>query len=257
MNITHESDDSFRAWDKVRGEFLNTLKRLMNLDYENIVLISHEDTSRDLSRKGGDKISAIKPNIQDKIANKVAGMVDVVARIVADAGTYTFNFKSNEVIFGGGRLRVDERSIPLSVEALFAVYDAANKNKGNYTPAAETPSTGRRKGKTKDKPPAPPAEEAPTTDKPEKKDPPPVDPAADDPPLPLCPDAERIFRQHEENPEIPLCPKIDAGHHCHKEGGPDTCPLLDRPAPATDPAPDAAPGAAESDPPRRRRKTRT
>ena len=277
MNITHESDDSFRAWDKVRGEFLNTLKRLMNLDYENIVLISHEDTSRDLTRKGGDKISAIKPNIQDKIANKVAGMVDVVARIVADAGTYTFNFKSNEVIFGGGRLRVDERSIPLSVEALFAVYDAANKNKGNYTPAAETPSTGRRKSKTKDKPPAPPAEEAPATKKENQEDssgaitnnPPATasdketppwegEKPADDPPLPKCPDGERIFRQFNESKgEIPLCPKIDAGHHCHKEGGPDSCPLLDRPAPATDPAPDAAPGATESDPPRRKRKART
>lgn len=29
----HESDDSFRAWDMVRSEFLNTLKRLVNLDY--------------------------------------------------------------------------------------------------------------------------------------------------------------------------------------------------------------------------------
>ena len=277
MNITHESDDSFRAWDKVRGEFLNTLKRLMNLDYENIVLISHEDTSRDLTRKGGDKISAIKPNIQDKIANKVAGMVDVVARIVADAGTYTFNFKSNEVIFGGGRLRVDERSIPLSVEALFAVYDAANKNKGNYTPAAETPSTGRRKGRGKDKPPAPPAEEGKGEKVETKENDCPFDTSqratgiaptvshsdtepkpADDPPLPKCPDAERIFRQFNESKgEIPLCSKIDAGYHCHKEGGPDTCPLLDRPAPAADPAPDAAPGAAESDPPRRKRKART
>lgn len=81
MGITHESDDSFRAWDKVRGEFLNTLKRLMNLDYENIILISHEDTSKDITRKGGDKITAIKPNLQEKVANKVAGMVDVVARI--------------------------------------------------------------------------------------------------------------------------------------------------------------------------------
>lgn len=277
MNITHESDDSFRAWDKVRGEFLNTLKRLMNLDYENIVLISHEDTSRDLTRKGGDKISAIKPNIQDKIANKVAGMVDVVARIVADAGTYTFNFKSNEVVFGGGRLRVEERSIPLSVEALFAVYDDANKNKGNYTPAAETPSTGRRKGRGKDKPPAPPAEETPAPANENQEDgsgaktdnpPPPSsgeetppwegDKPADDPPLPKCPDAERIFQQFNESKgEIPLCPKIDAGHHCHKENGPDGCPLLDRPAPAADPAPDAAPDAAESDPPRRKRKART
>ena len=46
----HESDDSFRAWDMVRSEFLNTLKRLVNLDYENIILISHEDRSRDLIR---------------------------------------------------------------------------------------------------------------------------------------------------------------------------------------------------------------
>jgi len=30
----HESDDSFRAWDMVRSEFLNTLKRLVNLDYD-------------------------------------------------------------------------------------------------------------------------------------------------------------------------------------------------------------------------------
>ena len=51
MGITHESDDSFRAWDKVRGEFLNTLKKLMNLDYENIILISHEDTTKDITRK--------------------------------------------------------------------------------------------------------------------------------------------------------------------------------------------------------------
>ena len=78
MGITHESDDSFKAWDKVRTEFLNTLKRLVNLEYENIILISHEDTSKDITKKGGDKITAIKPNLQEKVANKVAGMVDLV-----------------------------------------------------------------------------------------------------------------------------------------------------------------------------------
>lgn len=84
LNIEHESDDSFRAWDKVRTEFLSTIKRLMNLDYENIILISHEDSSKDLTRRSGDKITNIKPNIQDKIANKIAGMVDIVARVVAE-----------------------------------------------------------------------------------------------------------------------------------------------------------------------------
>lgn len=68
--------------------------------------------------------------------------------------------------------------------------------------------------------------------------------------LPKCPDAERIFAQHEENPEIPLCPSIDAGHRCHKEGGPDGCPLWDRPK-AEEPAP-----KMDVNPPRRTRKKR-
>lgn len=172
MGITHESDDSFRAWDKVRGEFLNTLKRLMNLDYENIILISHEDTSKDITRKGGDKITAIKPNLQEKVANKVAGMVDVVARIVADGETRTFSFKSNEVIFGGGRLRVNAKDIPLDVKALFAVYDEANKNaaSGMAEPAApaKTGRSGRKRTELPttpaDKPQDSPKEEQLTTD---------------------------------------------------------------------------------------------
>ena len=179
MGITHESDDSFRAWDKVRGEFLNTLKRLMNLDYENIILISHEDTSKDITRKGGDKITAIKPNLQEKVANKVAGMVDVVARIVADGETRTFSFKSNEVIFGGGRLRVNAKDIPLDVKALFAVYDEANKNAASgmaeSAAPAKTGRTGRKRTETPatpaDKPQDSPKEEQPITDTPEPESP--------------------------------------------------------------------------------------
>lgn len=163
LGIRHESDDSFKAWDMVRGEFLNTLKRLMALDYGNIILISHEDTSKDITKRGGDKITAIKPNMQDKIALKVAGMVDVVARIVADGDERTFNFKSNEVIFGGGRLKVDAKDIPLSVDALFEVYDEANRNAvrkqqggqetvkteqtDKQTPATESSSEPQRKGR--------------------------------------------------------------------------------------------------------------
>lgn len=182
MGITHESDDSFRAWDKVRGEFLNTLKRLMNLDYENIILISHEDTSKDITRKGGDKITAIKPNLQEKVANKVAGMVDVVARIVADGDARTFSFKSNEVIFGGGRLKVNAKDIPLDVDALFAVYDEANKNAASgaaVTPATttlvKTGRTGRKRTETPataaDKPQDSPKEEQAVNDTPEQETP--------------------------------------------------------------------------------------
>ncbi len=127
MGITHESDDSFRAWDKVRTEFLSTLKRLMNLDYENIILISHEDTSKDITKRGGDKITAIKPNLQEKAANKVAGMVDMVARIIADDNKRTLSFKSDEVVFGGGRLTTSVNEIDLDYDTFLEVYEEANK----------------------------------------------------------------------------------------------------------------------------------
>ena len=127
MGITHESDDSFRAWDKVRTEFLSTLKRLMALDYENIILISHEDSTKDITKKGGDKLTSIKPNLADKVANKVAGMVDIVGRTVADGEIRVLSFKTNEVIFGGGRLTTKTNEIALDYEEFLKVYDEANK----------------------------------------------------------------------------------------------------------------------------------
>lgn len=247
----HESDDSFRAWDMVRSEFLNTLKRLINMDYENIILISHEDRTRDLTRKSGDKISSIKPNLQDKVANKVSGMVDLVARIVADDNDRVLSFKTSEVIFGGGRLTVHNKEIPLDYEAFCEVYEEANqraagamKHGGNTpaTPAPETADSGEQRPSRRGR--KPKAEEAPAPD-PEAVDDPngtftpgggEVDDSApveqtepDTSTLPKCPDGDRIFQQNRDNPEIPLCPSIDAAHCCHKEGGPDACPLWDRP----------------------------
>lgn len=268
----HESDDSFRAWDMVTSEFLNTIKRLVSLDYENIILISHEDRSRDLTRKSGDKISSIRPNLREKVANKVAGMVDLVARIVADDNDRVLSFKTSEVIFGGGRLTVHNKEIPLDYEAFCEVYEEANqraagamKHGGNTpaTPAPETADSGEQRPSRRGR--KPKAEEAPAPD-PEAVDDPngtftpgggevddsaPVEQAEPDTTtLPKCPDGDRIFQQNRDNPEIPLCPSIDAAHCCHKEGGPDACPLWDRPK-----VEEAAP-KMDVNPPRRTRKKR-
>ena len=129
LGIEHESDNSFKAWDMVRTEYLSTIKRLMNLDYENIILISHEDSSKDLTKRSGDKITTIKPNLQDKCANKVAGMVDIVARVTANGENRILSFENNEVIFGGGRLTVKANEIPLDYDALMKVYEEANDGK--------------------------------------------------------------------------------------------------------------------------------
>lgn len=140
LGITHESDDSFRAWDKVRTEYLSTIKRLMNLDYENIILISHEDSSKDLTKRSGDKITAIKPNLQDKAALKIAGMVDLVARVISEDDKRVISFKTSEVIFGGGRLNVTVNEIPCEYEELMKVYDEANSGKvKGLSPVQEVP----------------------------------------------------------------------------------------------------------------------
>lgn len=121
----HESDDSFKAYDFVRSNFLRTMKRLLNLDY-NVILISHEDASKDIMKKGGDKITSIQPNIPEKVAKKLAGMVDLVGRVVVDGDKRSIVFKSDEVVFGGGRLQgIKTTEIPLSWDAVCKVYDEA------------------------------------------------------------------------------------------------------------------------------------
>ena len=127
LGITHESDDSFRAWDKVRTEYLSTMRRLMNLPYD-IILISHEDTSKDITKKSGENITAIKPNLNDKVANKLAGMVALVGRAVCDNGEYTLQIKTDEVTFGGGRLGINNVVIPLDWAEVIKLFD--NKKNG-------------------------------------------------------------------------------------------------------------------------------
>lgn len=137
LGIDHESDAGFgKGYDIVRKEFLDNIKRLTNLDYENIILISHEDASNNITNKSGSSLTTIRPNIQAKLASKLAGMVDIVGRVVADGDVRILSFKSNELVFGGGRLNVKGKDIPLDYNKLMDVY-----NDANATPAqAGTPA---------------------------------------------------------------------------------------------------------------------
>lgn len=128
MGIQHESDAGYgKGWDMIKTEYLSTMKRFMGLDYENIILISHEDTSKDLTKRSGDKITTIRPNINEKVASKLAGMVDIVIRVVVIDGKRKLMFKNDEVVFGGGRLDIQETEIPNNYQALMRLYDEANK----------------------------------------------------------------------------------------------------------------------------------
>ncbi|WP_154698355.1 AAA family ATPase, partial [Clostridium botulinum] len=155
LGVQHESDSGFgKGWDIIKTEYLSTIRRLFNLDYENIVVLSHEDVSKDITKKNGQNITRIAPNIQDAIANKVAGMVDIVARVVVeDDDTRTLNFKTNEVIFGGGRLKgITKTNIPLSWDELMQVYDEVNAGKKEAPANKEEEKPTRRRSKKEETP---------------------------------------------------------------------------------------------------------
>ena len=129
MAVEHESEAGFgKGYDMIATEYLGVMKRLMALNFENIILISHEDTSKDITKRSGDKLTSIRPNINEKLANKIAGMVDVVARVIAYSDEdRRLSFKADEVVFGGGRLNIRGNEIPLTYNALMKVYNEVNK----------------------------------------------------------------------------------------------------------------------------------
>lgn len=123
LGITHESDDTYRAWDKVRTEFLSTMRRITHLPYENIILISHEDGTRDLTKKSGEKFSSVKPKMAEKVADSVAGMVAFVGRVYVEDGKHYLAIKSEETTFGGGRLGVNNVTIPLDWDKVCKLFE--------------------------------------------------------------------------------------------------------------------------------------
>lgn len=158
LGIQHESDSGFgKGWDIIKTEYLSTMRRFFNLDYDNLIICSHEDISKNLTKKSGEQITRIAPNIQEAIATKLAGMVDIVARIIVnDDGTRTISFKTDNVIFGGGRLNVVGREIPCTYDDLMGIYVEAT----NGGTAGKSAASSKRNGRSAERI-APAADEKP------------------------------------------------------------------------------------------------
>ncbi len=97
------------------------VKKLMNLDY-NVILLSHDDLSKDITKKGGDKITAINPAMPEKVTKTIAGLTDMVGWVTLDSGERKISFKPNEFTFGGGRLEIEGTEIPCEYDALCGLY---------------------------------------------------------------------------------------------------------------------------------------
>ncbi len=91
------------------------MKRIINSDYS-IILLSH-DKVEEVKFKNGTSITSYTVNLQEKIAKKIAGMVDITARVVLDNdGNRFLDFTYNDYVFGGNRIGLQQTKIPLNVE---------------------------------------------------------------------------------------------------------------------------------------------
>lgn len=98
----HESDGGYgKGYDMVKLEFLSSMKRLKNLGYQ-IIYISKELAGQ-VTLRGNTTLTTYKPNINDKVANVLAGTVDLTCRAYADDRGRWIGFKVDEYTFGGGR----------------------------------------------------------------------------------------------------------------------------------------------------------
>lgn len=125
LHVNHESDANFKAWDMVRTEFYSVIRDLFSLPY-NFILISQEDKSRDIMERSGDKFTAIRPNITDKVALKLAGMCTITARVMMKGKEQrVISFKTSDVVFGGGRIQIPAEEIPCDYEPLINILENA------------------------------------------------------------------------------------------------------------------------------------
>ena len=127
LGIEHESDSGYgKGYDIIKTEYLSTIKRFFNLPYDNLIVVSHEDQSKSITKQNGSQVTRISPNLQEALCNKIAGMVDIVGRVVVySENDRVLSFKTDHVIFGGGRLKVTGEEIPLTFESLMKVYENA------------------------------------------------------------------------------------------------------------------------------------
>ena len=128
----HESDGGYgKGWDMIRTEFLSTMKRLKSLDYQ-IIYISKE-VATEVTLKNGTKFTTYKPNINDKVANVLAGTVDLTVRAYVDGNKRYIQLAKDENVFGGGRFNFTEKKCELHMEDFTKALVEAQDLVGNVT----------------------------------------------------------------------------------------------------------------------------
>lgn len=139
LGVDHEQDAGFgKGWDMVRTEFLSAMKRLKNLGYQ-LIMISKEVTT-EITLKNGNKITTIKPNINDKVANVLAGIVDLTIRAYMDDQDRFIQLEKKENVFGGGRFDFKVDKVKLDKDEFITALATAQEGIKTYSKVETSPA---------------------------------------------------------------------------------------------------------------------
>lgn len=146
-NWEHESDGGYgKGYDLVKTEFLSNMKRLKALGYQ-IIYISKEVVT-EVTLKNGNKLTTYKPNIGDKVANVLAGTVDLTVRAYMKGEERFIQLAKDEDVFGGGRFNFKLKKCPLNMKDFTDALLGAQELIGNVSNKVETPKEERRSRKS-------------------------------------------------------------------------------------------------------------
>lgn len=153
----HESDGGYgKGYDLVKTEFLSNMKRLKALGYQ-IIYISKE-VATEVTQKNGNKYTTYKPNIGDKVANVLAGTVDLTIRAYMKGEDRFIQLAKDENVFGGGRFNFKTKTCKLDMNEFTEALIGAQELVGHVSDKVDEPRESRRSRKTEE-----PKEELPET----------------------------------------------------------------------------------------------
>lgn len=143
MGIKHEHDAGYgKGYDMVENELLSTWIRFLNLDYEYIILISHEDSSKSINTAAGSSITCLAPKaLPEKLAKTIWGRVTAIGRVINTGKRRYISFDTEGVNFGGAHVKLHKMEVPLSFEGVQEAL-GINNNPTTETPA-EVPTRRR------------------------------------------------------------------------------------------------------------------
>jgi len=160
LDIDHEHDAGFgKGYDMVETELLSTWMRLLNLDYEYIILISHEDSSKNITNTAGGQVTCISPNgLPEKLANTLWGRVTAVGRVINNGKRRYISFAVDGVTFGDAHVKLNKQEVPLSFDGVMEAFGIENTEAPAPAAPAEQPAAPAESAPAEDVAEAAPAE---------------------------------------------------------------------------------------------------